>query len=121
VSGKKFDNGKPDLSLCPSIALKEMAFALMLGEQKYGRYNYCGGLEASRLIGAALRHLTAWNDGEDNDPESGHSHLGNALACIAMILRTAELGTLKDNRFQNRIVPVSLCAPTPFQKEVNNG
>jgi hypothetical protein len=95
----KFDNGKPDLSLIPRAALDQCARAFMLGEQKYGRYNFYNGMEASRLVAACLRHVTAWNEGEETDPESGASHLGHALACISMILQQQHLGTLKDNRY----------------------
>ena len=96
----KFDNNKVDLSLNPLIALEEMAKAFMLGEKKYGRYNFYKGMEATRLLSAALRHLQAWNDNEDNDKESGNSHLGHALACIAMLLQQQKLGTLIDNRYK---------------------
>lgn len=96
---KKYDAGKADLSLIPTVAIEQMARAFMLGEKKYGRYNFYKGMEASRLTAAALRHIHAWNEGEELDPESGYSHLGHALACIAMILKQQELGTLKDNRY----------------------
>lgn len=99
MAGKKFDTGKPDLSLIPYIALVEEAKGFMLGEKKYGRYNYCEGMDASRLIGAALRHIYQWAAGEDIDPESGASHLGHARCCLAMILHTQELRTLIDNRY----------------------
>lgn len=95
---KKNDNSKPDLSLLPSVALEAMSRALMFGENKYGRYNYCNGFESHRLVAACLRHVTAWQDGEDNDPESGGSHLGHALASLAMLLHTIQLGTNKDTR-----------------------
>ena len=98
VEGKKFDSGKVGLSLNPMVALEQMARAFMLGEKKYGRYNYTAGMDASRLVGACLRHVHQWNDGEDNDPESNASHLGHALACLAMLLHQQQLGTLKDNR-----------------------
>jgi hypothetical protein len=98
MSGKKFDAGKADLSLIPLPALEQTARAFMLGEKKYGRYNYTNGLEASRLIGASLRHISSWMEGEDTDPESGASHLGHASACLAMVLHCVALGTLKDNR-----------------------
>ena len=71
----------------------------MVGEKKYGRYNYTKGHNASQLIAAAMRHLTAWNEGEEYDPDGQH-HLGSVGACIGMILRQQELGTLKDNRFK---------------------
>ncbi len=96
--GTKFDEGKPDLSLIPMAALKEEAIGFMLGTRKYGRYQYASGLEASRLVGAALRHIHAWMEGEEVDPESGASHLGHARCCLAMLLHCQQLGTLKDNR-----------------------
>jgi hypothetical protein len=97
---KKNDSAKADLSLIPQVLLTKTAEALQVGEKKYGRYNYTSGLTSSRLVAAALRHITAWNDGQDLDPEDGQHHLGAAVACIAMILRTEELGTLIDNRYK---------------------
>ena len=96
----KNDQAKADLSLIPQIFLTEVARAFMVGEKKYGRYNYCKGHKASQLIAAALRHLTAYNDGEEFDPQDGQPHLGSVGACIAMLLRQKELGTLDDNRFK---------------------
>ncbi len=100
IAASKNDSDKIDLSLIPSIALKEEAKAFMVGERKYQRYNYTKGHKASQLIAAALRHLTAWNEGEEYDPVDGQHHLGSARACCAMILRQMELGTLKDDRFK---------------------
>lgn len=97
--GTKHDANKPDLSLLPSVFLVAVARAMMWGEKKYGRYNYARGFEVTRLIAAMERHVVAYNDGENLDPESGVSHLGHAAACALMILRCAELGTLKDNRY----------------------
>lgn len=96
----KNDGKKADLSLLPKTFLVEVAKAFMVGEKKYGRYNYTKGHDASQLMAAAMRHLTAWNEGEEHDPEDGQHHLGAAAACIAMALRQIELGTLKDNRFK---------------------
>jgi hypothetical protein len=99
MSGKKNDTSKPDLSLVPAVAMEQMALAFMHGEKKYGRYNYCNGFESHRLVAAALRHLTAYQSGENLDPESGASHLGHALASIAMLLHTSQLGTNRDTRY----------------------
>jgi hypothetical protein len=95
----KNDQDKIDLSLIPAVSLKEHAKAFMVGEKKYGRYNYCKGHKASQLVAAAMRHLTAWNEGEENDVDGQH-HLGSVMACCSMILRQAELGTLKDDRYK---------------------
>ena len=100
MSATKNDTDKPDVSLIPEIAMNELAYALMLGENKYGRYNYCKGMKITRLIAAAIRHLNKINNGEDMDPESGHSHWGNVMACCTMALRQIELGTITDNRYK---------------------
>lgn len=100
VGGTKHDTGKPDLSLVPLVAIEQIAKALMYGEKKYGRYNYLKGFDSNRLIAASLRHVTAWNSGEDNDPESGLSHLAHALAGLSMLLDCQRVGTLTDGRFK---------------------
>lgn len=98
IGGTKHDDGKPDLSLLPAVFVQEVARALMYGERKYGRYNFEKGFESHRLLSACLRHVYAWNEGEDTDPESGISHLAHAAATIGMLLRCAQLGTLTDTR-----------------------
>src|ERR1700761_3491157 len=99
-SASKNDQDKVDLSLIPMISNIEHAKAFMVGEKKYGRYNYTKGHKASQLAAAAQRHLNAWFNGEEHDPKDGQHHLGSVMACCSMILRQAELGTLKDDRFK---------------------
>lgn len=98
--GTKFDGNKADLSLIPLIALQEEAKAFQVGEKKYGRYNYCKGMEASRIVAAIQRHVAQWFNGEENDPVDGQHHLGAARAGLAMLLRQQELGTMIDNRYK---------------------
>ena len=81
------NTGKPELSyiLTFPTALKSFAQVCMKGAKKYERGNYLkGGKPATEYIDCMLRHITAWQNGEDFDPESGCSHLGhvvwNALA-----------------------------------------
>lgn len=100
TGAKKNDKEKPDLSLIPLISQIAEAKAFMVGEKKYGRYNYCEGHKASQLIAALVRHAYAWFEGEENDPVDGQPHLGSVKACVSMILRQQELGTLKDDRFK---------------------
>lgn len=99
---KKNDFKKPDISLIPKIALEKEAESFMVGEKKYGRYNFYGGMEATRLIAAAQRHLLAYLEGEENCPVDGQHHLGSVRACCAMILKQEELGTLIDNRYNKK-------------------
>lgn len=100
-AGLKHDSEKPDLSLLPREFLEEVARAFQHGEKKYGRYNYLNGLSWNRVVAASLRHITAFNDGEDADPESGLSHLSHAGACIAMLLVYYKRGLGTDTRYKD--------------------
>lgn len=96
--GTKHDASKPPLSLIPVEALNSMADVLAYGAKKYGKGNYKAGFKQSRLLDAALRHLTAYASKEDKDPESGLSHLGHAAASIAMLLQNIATGVAEDDR-----------------------
>ena len=98
MSGVKFDNGKPPLGLIPRQALEAEAQVMAFGADKYGRDNWRGGMDWSRLTDAALRHITAFVDGEDVDSETGISHLAHARCCLAFLLAYSELGLGRDDR-----------------------
>ena len=61
------------------------ARALEYGAKKYDRNNYKKGMDWTRVCDAALRHITAWAEGEDVDQESGLNHIAHAQACLAML------------------------------------
>jgi hypothetical protein len=100
VTASKNDQAKPDFSHVPYVALEAMSRAFEVGEKKYNRYNYYKGHKATQLVAAAMRHLAAWNEGEECDPTDGQPHLGSVMACCAMLLQQQKLGTLKDNRYK---------------------
>jgi len=96
----KFDSGKPRPELLPSAALLEISKVMAFGAKKYGDNNWReGGFDWTRIMGAMQRHLLAFNDGEDLDPETGLSHIAhvgcNALFLLEHILK----GYGDDNRF----------------------
>lgn len=100
MSAIKFDSEKPRMELLSRVALEGCAQVLAFGSRKYAAHNWRRGLAWSRLIGAALRHLTAIMDGEDIDPESGLPHVDH-LACCVMFLseyQKKNLGT--DDRWK---------------------
>jgi hypothetical protein len=45
-----------------------------------------------------MRHLNAWRDGEDVDPESGRSHIAHIAASCNILLDAEHCGTLQDER-----------------------
>jgi len=90
---------KAPLGLVPPYAMEQTAWVHNLGAEKYGPWNWREtGVCASTYVNAILRHLNAWRDGEDLDPESGITHLAH-IACSANILMDAEVcGKLQDDR-----------------------
>lgn len=91
----KYDNDKPMVNLVPPEAILAMARVMTFGAKKYGGDNWRLGqpIPATRMYAAVLRHLMAWAQGEDVDPESGHDHLVHALTGLAMLwtkLKTQE-------------------------------
>jgi hypothetical protein len=100
-TGKKFDQGKPRMELLSREAMVQIAQVLTFGAQKYDAHNWRGGIAWSRVLGAALRHLTAFIDGEDTDPESGISHLAHAGCCIMFLLEYEKTHKELDDRYKH--------------------
>lgn len=98
----KFDTGKAPLGLIPRSALTAEAQVLAFGAKKYAKHNWRGGMDWSRMVDAALRHITAWNDGEDVDPETGISHLAHARCCLGFLIEYAEKGLGTDDRYKTQ-------------------
>ena len=86
VQGRKFDQGKPRYGLLPPLALQEMARVLTHGAKKYDAGNWKHVPDSKRrYFDAAQRHLWAWKEGEQIDPESGKHHLAHALCCLTFL------------------------------------
>lgn len=100
LTGTKFDTDKPRMELLSSIALEEIAKVLNHGAKKYAPDNWRKGIEWSRLLGAAFRHLTAFNGGEDKDLESGLSHLAHLGCCVHFLLEFEKTHKELDNRYK---------------------
>lgn len=96
----KFDDNKVPVELLPTQALEEIAKVLAFGAKKYDSWNWAKGFKWTRLIGAAIRHLYAYQRGEDKDPESGLSHLAHAGCCILFLLQHEISGLGQDDRFK---------------------
>lgn len=74
------------LSLLPRVALERISEVYGFGEKKYAAHNWRRGYEWSKSYDALQRHLGAWWDREENDPESGLSHLAHAAFHIFSLL-----------------------------------
>ena len=86
TGGRKFDGDKLQYGLIPPMALKEMVRVLTFGAEKYEPDNWKNVPDSKRRYFDALqRHLWAWKEGEQIDPESGTHHLAHALCCCAFL------------------------------------
>lgn len=93
----RYNSGKPPLSMIDPIILELTAQVLAFGAKKYARNNWKKGLEISSTMDSLLRHAMAFASGEDNDPESGVSHLGH-IVCNAMFIAYYQKHGGKDER-----------------------
>lgn len=90
---------KVPFSTVPAPVIAEVGLAMLEGGRKYGRHNYRAiGIRASVYYDACLRHLTAWWEGENIDPDSGLSHLTKAIACLVVMKDAINLEKWSDDR-----------------------
>lgn len=90
---------KVPFSTVPSEVTAEVGLAMLEGALKYGRHNYRSvGVRASVYYDAALRHLTAFWEGQDIDPDSGLPHIVKCLACLYVLRDSQHMGNWVDDR-----------------------
>jgi hypothetical protein len=96
--GQKADAGKDPWHLLPWDAVRGIVQVLRFGAGKYEPRNWERGMDWSRCFSACIRHLTAWFEGEDKDPETGLSHLWHAGCCILFLIAFEARGIGRDDR-----------------------
>lgn len=91
---------KVPYSVIPAPAMAEVGVALLEGALKYGRHNYrVAGVRASVYYDAVCaRHLAAWWEGEDIDPDSGLHHITKAIAGLLVLRDSMMRGNWVDDR-----------------------
>lgn len=91
---------KLPLHLWPAEATAVGCIGMLEGMLKYGRNNFIAGqgVIASIYVDALFRHVTAWFEGEELTHDTNTDHLGNALACLAIIVKARAHGRLIDDR-----------------------
>lgn len=92
-------HGKTRFDLVPFEAVADIADVLAYGAHKYSANNWCRGADWSRYFAALCRHVFAWWNGEDRDPETGLSHLAHAGCCLIFLMQYQRHGWGTDDRF----------------------
>jgi len=109
---KKFDSGKPRISLIDPEFILELAHVLTVGAKKYGDNNWKKGFDYSRLYDAAQRHQLTFLAGESydysedegdvsEDTDTGSHHLICAVANLMMLWYHDRHGIGRDDRFSD--------------------
>jgi hypothetical protein len=81
----RYNVGKLKWSYIHWPSMEELVKVLMYGANKYAPNNWKKGLSMSEISESLLRHLFAFMEGEDTDPESGESHIGHIM-CNVMFM-----------------------------------
>jgi hypothetical protein len=90
---------KVPLHCIPCGPLLELGLGMMEGGRKYGAHNYREmGVKASVYYDAAMRHLIAWWEGEDIDPDSGLHHVSKAMTALLVLRDSMLMGNHVDDR-----------------------
>lgn len=85
--GKKYDDDKPRYDLVAWGVMDDVAKVLGYGAKKYGDHNWrmVDRLE-DRYFAAAMRHMSAYRQGQKCDPETGINHLAHAMCSLMFLL-----------------------------------
>lgn len=85
----KYDSHQAPVQLLPTLPLMEIAKVFGYGAEKYRANSWrepqFQAVNWSRTYGSIMRHLMAWNDGENLD-ESGHHHLAHAGTQLMILI-----------------------------------
>ena len=82
---------KAPMSGLPAPVLMECGLVKLHGDLKYSAYNWrYASVRASVYYSAVWRHITAWYEGQDLDPDSGEHHIAHAITGL-MVLRDSQM------------------------------
>ena len=101
----KNSGGKVPLSMLPPHALVEIAKVRKFGADKYATWDWMKSRNHLEYLDAILRHLLAWQAGENNDPESGLPHLAHAACGLMFLLEFERSGAGTDDRPDGLVMP----------------
>jgi len=101
--GSRESDKKLRVDLVPPCVIEGLAEVLTFGAKKYGDHNWKKGLYLEKeVVGPLLRHLLAWRQGQELDPESGMHTLKHVLCNAAFLVYFANRKEQYYGRFDDR-------------------
>ncbi len=92
---------KAPLSYVSMPVMFEVGLGMCEGGYKYGAHNYrVSGVQGSIYYDATIRHLAAWWEGQDCDPDSKAKlhHITKAIASLTVMRDSMLMGNFIDDR-----------------------
>lgn len=100
IEGKRFNNGKTRYDLVPVYSHEQYAKVLTMGAEKYGDNNWRLGMSWNSVLASLERHLYAFKNGEDTDPESGLHHMAHCAANCMFLIEYSKIYPQGDDRYK---------------------
>ena len=91
------DYGKLRMSLIPQEALNRVLKRYLDGSEKYGENNWTKGMPLSVYYDSAMRHLTAWFAGEENEDHAAAAVWN--IMCAMWTEDNADIHTASEGEF----------------------
>lgn len=87
IKAVRYNQDKTRFDLIPSCFIREIAEVFTFGAKKYSPNNWKGFTpeQQEEIKASLLRHIYAYLEGEELDPESGLSHLAHAGCNLAFL------------------------------------
>lgn len=99
--------GKPELGLVYTSTLVAIAKVRRFGINKHGNSEDWRTTPEVNHQDAMLRHLFAYIDGEEFDPESGEPHLSHLITTASFEIERKYGAAHKTVRYSNNVVEVN--------------
>ncbi len=96
--GLRYNAGKVRYDLVPAFAVEQMARVFTKGAEKYKERNWEAGMRWSKPLASMMRHIAAFERGEDFDPETGLLHMAHAMTNAAFLIEYYRIYPQGDDR-----------------------
>lgn len=98
-AGARFNANKPEFHQLPLFSLVGVIRILEYGAKKYAPGNWLKGQPWTVPFDSMMRHMAAWQRGEELDSESGLPHLDHALCNLIFLSAYRDVYPEGDNRW----------------------